>query len=208
MYLDALRVKIRDHGSIRNKAVHLALGITTEGTKELLGLWLCQTEGAKFWLQVLTELKNRGVQDILIASVDGLTGFPEAIATVFPETQIQRCIVHQIRNSLKFVSYKDRRQVARDLKPIYQAATASEAGLALEAFAQTRDDRYPMISRSWTEHWDELTAFMEYPPRDPQGHLLHQCRRVAQRQDATSNPSQRTFPDRAGRFEVSLPRGA
>jgi len=164
VYLDALQLKVRDQGSIRNKAVYLALGITLDGTKELLGLWLSGTEGAKFWLQVLTELKNRGVQDMLIVCVDGLTGFPEAIATVYPQTQVQRCIVHQVRNSLKFVRYRDRRQVAADLKTIYRAATLSEADSALEAFSTTWDQRYPMISRSWRDHWEELTGFLDYPP--------------------------------------------
>jgi putative transposase len=164
LYLDALQVKIRDQGSIRNKAVYLALGITLDGTKELLGLWLSQTEGAKFWLQVLTELKNRGVQDVLIACVDGLTGFPEAIATAYPQTQVQLCIVHQVRNSLKFVRYKDRRKVAADLKRIYQAGTLSEAESQLDSFAQTWDEPYPMIHRSWSEHWAELTGFLAYPP--------------------------------------------
>ena len=127
LYLDALQLKVRDQGSVRNKAVYLALGITLDGTKELLGLWLSPTEGAKFWLQVLTELKNRGVQGVPIACVDGLTGFPAAIATVSPQTQVQRCMVHQVRRSLQFVSYRDRRKVAAELKTIYQAAALSEA---------------------------------------------------------------------------------
>ena len=164
LYLDALQLKVRDQGSVRNKAVYLALGITLDGTKELLGLWLSPTEGAKFWLQVLTELKNRGVQDVLIACVDGLTGFPEAIATVYPQTQVQRCIVHQVRHSLKFVSYRDRRKVAADLKTIYRAATLDEAESQLETFADTWDQRYPMISRSWRQHWQELIGFLDYPP--------------------------------------------
>lgn len=163
LYLDALRVKVKDQGTIRNKAVHLALGITLSGEKELLGLWLSQQEGAKFWLQVLTELKNRGVQDLLIACVDGLSGFPEAIETVFPQTQVQLCIVHQVRNSLSYVSYKDRKPVAAELKKIYRADTLEEAEEHLVAFGETWDERYPMIRRSWDKHWEQLTPFFAYP---------------------------------------------
>lgn len=137
VYLDAIQVKVRDSGSIRNKAVYLALGINLDGAKELLGLWIAQTEGAKFWLGILTELKNRGVQDIFIACVDGLTGFPDALETAFHQTQVQLCIVHMVRNSLKFVSYKDRKQVAADLKAVYQSATLDEAEDQLKVFAQT-----------------------------------------------------------------------
>ena len=163
LYLDALRVKVKDQGTIRIKAVHLALGITLSGEKELLGLWLSQQEGAKFWLQVLTELKNRGVQDLLIACVDGLSGFPEAIETVFPQTQVQLCIVHQVRNSLSYVSYKDRKPVAAELKKIYRADTLEEAEEHLVAFGETWDERYPMIRRSWDKHWEQLTPFFAYP---------------------------------------------
>jgi len=147
-YLDAIRVKIRDNGSIRNKAVHLCLGVNMEGEKELLGLWIAQNEGAKFWLSVLTEFKNRGLQDIFIACVDGLTGFPEAIETVFPDTQVQLCIVHMVRNSLSFVTWKDKKDVVADLRPVYQAATTEEAEMHLEAFAQKWDEKYPSISKS------------------------------------------------------------
>ena len=164
LYLDALQVKVRDQGTIRNKAVYLALGITVGGTKELLGLWLSPTEGAKFWLQVLTELNNRGVQDLLIVCVDGLSGFPEAIETIYPQAQIQLCIVHQVRASLRYVSYKDRRAVAADLKKIYRAPTLDEAEQQLACFAQTWDQRYPVIHRAWTKNWDQLTPFFAYPP--------------------------------------------
>ena len=164
LYLDALQVKVRDQGTIRNKAIYLALGIGLSGTKELLGLWLSQTEGAKFWLQVLTELKNRGVQDLLITCVDGLTGFPEAIETVYPQAQVQLCIVHQVRHSLKYVSYKDRKPVAADLKKIYKAATVEEAETNLASFAETWDERYPIIHRSWASNWERLTPFFAYPP--------------------------------------------
>ena len=163
VYLDAIRVKIRDNGSIRNKAVHLCLGVNMEGEKELMGLWIAHNEGAKFWLSVLTELKNRGMQDMFIACVDGLTGFPEAIETVFPDTQVQLCIVHLVRNSLSFVTWKDRKPVVADLKPVYQAATAEEAEMRLEAFAQKWDEKYPSISKSWRENWVNIIPFFAYP---------------------------------------------
>jgi putative transposase len=163
VYLDAIRVKIRDNGSIYNKAIHLCLGVNMEGEKELLGLWIAQNEGAKFWLSVLTELKNRGLQDIFIACVDGLTGFPEAIETVFPDTQVQLCIVHMVRNSLSFVAWKDKKDVVADLKPVYQAVTAQEAETHLEAFAQKWDDKYPSISKSWHDNWVNIIPFFAYP---------------------------------------------
>ncbi|EPJ5825572.1 IS256 family transposase, partial [Pluralibacter gergoviae] len=144
-------------------SVFLALGINIEGQKELLGMWLAENEGAKFWLNVLTELKNRGLNDILIACVDGLKGFPDAINAVYPEARIQLCIVHMVRNSLRFVSWKDYKAVTRDLKAIYQAPT-EEAGLqALEVFASAWDSRYPQISRSWTANWLNLATFFGYP---------------------------------------------
>jgi putative transposase len=163
VYLDALVVKVRDNGHVRNKAVHLALGVTVEGHKELLGLWIAPTEGAKFWLQVLTELKNRGVQDIFIACVDGLKGFPEAIEATFPRTQVQLCIVHMVRNALRFVSWKERRAVAADLKKIYRAPTRAAAEQALLEFAETWDAKYPTISRSWSDNWERLTPFFAFP---------------------------------------------
>ena len=163
VYLDAIRVKIRDNGSIRNKAVHLCLGVNMEGEKELLGLWIAQNEGAKFWLSVLTELKNRGLQDIFIACVDGLTGFPEAIETVFPDTQVQLCIVHMVRNSLSFVTWKDKKNVVADLKSVYQAVTAKEAEVHLEAFSQKWDTKYPSISKSWRDNWVNIIPFFAYP---------------------------------------------
>ena len=164
LYLDALQVKVKDQGAIRNKAIYLALGVGLSGEKELLGLWVSQTEGAKFWLQVLTELRNRGVSDILIACVDGLTGFPEAIETAFPKTQVQLCIVHQVRNSLSYVSYKDRKAVAADLKKIYRSATLEEAEQHLATLGHSWNERYPTIHRSWDKHWEQLTAFFAYPP--------------------------------------------
>lgn len=164
MYLDAMVVKIRKGKQVINQSVHLALGVNLDGHKELLGLWLSENEGAKFWLGVLTELQNRGIKDILIACVDGLTGFPEAINTVFPKTDIQLCIIHMVRNSLKFVSYKDYKEVTTDLKTIYQSSTEEQGKLALQQFGERWNDQYPQISRSWLNHWENLNTFFDYPP--------------------------------------------
>ncbi len=164
VFFDALRVKIRDEGVVRNKAVYLALGVRTDGIKEVLGLWIEQNEGAKFWLLVMNELKNRGLDDILIAVVDGLKGFPETINTTFPETRVQTCIVHLLRHSLKFVGFKERKQVAAALKAIYQAPTAEAAEERLSEFESTWDDRYPAISRSWRRNWEHVIPFFDFPP--------------------------------------------
>ena len=164
VYLDALRVKSRVDGQIKNQAIYLAIGINMDGIKEVLGMWIAKTEGAKFWLSVITEIKNRGVQDIFIACVDGLKGFPEAIESVFPEAKIQLCIVHMVRNSLKYVPHKEKKKVAADLRQIYSATTIDEAYLALESFAETWDSKYPTISRSWLANWENLTPFFDYPP--------------------------------------------
>lgn len=162
---DAMRVKIRDEGIVQNKAVYLALGITTSGTKDVLGLWVEQTEGAKFWLRVMTELKARGVQDILIALIDGLTGFPDAILAVYPQTQIHTCVVHVVRRSLAFVSYKDRKRVAAQLREIYRAPTVAAAETALAAFAESAEGRqYPTIAPLWHRQWEYLTPAFAYPP--------------------------------------------
>jgi transposase-like protein len=163
VYLDCIVVKIRQDKRVINKAVYLALGVNMEGHKELLGLWLAENEGAKFWLNVLTELQNRGVRDILIACVDGLKGFPDAINTAYPETRIQLCIVHMVRNSMKYVPWKDYKHVAADLKRIYQSATEEEALLALDDFSETWDEKYPQISRSWRAHWHNLNTLFNYP---------------------------------------------
>ncbi|WP_237388135.1 IS256 family transposase [Xenorhabdus sp. Sc-CR9] len=163
VYLDCLVVKVRQDNQIINKSVFIALGINTEGHKELLGLWLAENEGAKFWLSVLTELYNRGLKDIFIACVDGLKGFPEAINTVYPQTRVQLCIVHMIRNNLCYVSWKDAKAVVKDLKQIYQAPTEEVAQQALKAFAEQWDERYPQISRSWRENWGNLSTFFAYP---------------------------------------------
>jgi putative transposase len=164
VYLDCIVVKVRHNKQVINKAIHLALGITLEGHKELLGMWIAENEGAKFWLSVLTELQNRGLQDILIACVDGLSGFPDAIQTVYPKAQIQLCIVHMVRNSLKYVAWKDYKAVTSDLKAIYQSATEQAALAELEAFATNWDAQYPMISKSWRNHWDNLNTLFNYPP--------------------------------------------
>lgn len=163
VYMDAIRVKARGNGHVVNKAVYLAIGINIEGAKEVLGMWVSENEGAKFWLQVVTELKNRGVQDIFIACVDGLKGFPEAIETVFPNTQVQLCIVHMVRNSLKYVSWKQRKEVAGDLKVIYQSATAEQAEMELTAFEAKWDKTHPTIGQSWRRNWLQVIPFFAYP---------------------------------------------
>ncbi|MVF14991.1 IS256 family transposase [Ketobacter sp. MCCC 1A13808] len=163
VYLDCIVLKIRQDKQVINKSLYLALGVNMEGHKELLGMWLSENEGAKFWLNVLTELQNRGVKDILIACVDGLKGFPDAINTAFPETQIQLCIVHMVRNSVKYVPWKDYKPVTADLKRIYQATTEEQALLALTEFSDKWDDKYPQISRSWQTHWDNINTLFAYP---------------------------------------------
>ncbi|MEO6390408.1 MAG: IS256 family transposase [Pyrinomonadaceae bacterium] len=164
VYLDAIQFKVRDNGQVRNKAVYLAIGITREGKKEVLGLWIAQTEGAKFWLQVVTELKNRGVKDIIIACVDGLKGFPEAIESVFPQTQVQLCIVHLVRHSLNYVGWKQRKEVAHDLRLIYSAPTEVAAEQQLAEFAEKWDSKFPMIARSWRNNWARVIPLFGYPP--------------------------------------------
>lgn len=164
LYFDALFVKSRQEGPVKNKAVYLALGINLEGEKELLGLWIAETEGSKFWHSVFNELKNRGVQDCFIACVDGLKGLPEAIEGVYPHTQVQLCIVHKLRNSFKYVPWKDRKAVAKDLRAVYAAATIEEAEQALENFSKLWDAKYPAISPSWRSDWDRLTVFFDYTP--------------------------------------------
>lgn len=163
LFLDALRVNSRQDGKNVNKALYVALAINWEGRKEVLGLWLADTEGAKFWMSVLTDIKNRGTEDILIACMDGLTGFPDAVKAVFPDTHIQHCIVHMIRNSTKFVSYKDLKAVCRDLKEVYSAINAESGHEALEEFGKKWNDKYPMIQASWERNWNNLTEFFNYP---------------------------------------------
>lgn len=164
IYFDCLFVKSRAEGAVKNKAVYLALGINMAGEKELLGLWIAESEGAKFWLSVFNELKTRGVEDCFIACVDGLKGLPEAIEAVYPQTQVQLCIVHQVRNSLKYVSWKDRKQVAADLRAIYTAPTVASAEQALSAFEEKWNATYPAIAPRWRANWTRLTPFFDYPP--------------------------------------------
>jgi putative transposase len=164
MYLDAIQFKVRDNGHVKNKAIYLAIGVTVEGYKEVLGLWIAQTEGAKFWLQVVTELKNRGVTDIFIACVDGLKGFPEAIESVFPQTEVQLCIVHLVRHSLNYVGWKQRKEVAADLKLIYTAATEAEGERQLADFSLKWDAKFPSIAKSWRSNWTRVIPFFVHPP--------------------------------------------
>ncbi len=164
VYMDAIQFKVRDNGHVKSKAIYLAIGVTLEGHKEVLGLWIAQTEGAKFWLQVVTELKNRGVTDIFIACVDGLKGFPEAIESVFPRTEVQLCIVHLVRHSLNYVGWKERKEVARDLKTIYTSATDVEAEQRLVEFSLKWDAKFPMISKSWRNNWTRVIPFFAHPP--------------------------------------------
>lgn len=164
IFFDAIRVKIRDEGFVRNKAVYIALGIQPDGTKEVLGIWIEQTEGAKFWMRVMTELKNRGVADILIAVVDGLKGFPDAITAVFPKTVVQTCVVHLIRQSMSFASWKDRKEVARALRAVYRAADETAAWDALNAFEEGEwGQKYPPVAQSWRRNWEHVIPFFAFP---------------------------------------------
>jgi putative transposase len=163
VYFDALVVKVREDRSVRSRACYLAVGVSVEGERDVLGIWWQETEGAKFWLAVLNDLHQRGVTDVLVACVDGLKGFPEAIEAVFPQAWVQTCIVHQIRNSMRYVAYKDRKAVARDLKPIYRAVNADAAEQALADFDKHWGERYPMIADSWRTHWPQITPFLALP---------------------------------------------
>ncbi|MGH3601356.1 MAG: IS256 family transposase [Pseudonocardiaceae bacterium] len=164
IFLDALVLKIRENGSVQRRACYLALGVTLEGDRDVLGLWFQDTEGAKFWMQVLSELKHRGVQDILICCVDGLKGFPEAIEAIFPKTTVQTCVVHLIRLSLKYVPRREKEQVARDLKPIYTAINADAAQQELERFDEKWGQRFPVITQAWLDAWEYVTPFLAFPP--------------------------------------------
>ena len=163
VFLDAIVIKGRTDGKVINKSVYTAIGINMQGNKEVLGLWISETEGAKFWLGIITELSNRGIKDILIACIDGLKGFPEAINSVFPQTRIQLCIVHMVRNSTKYVTWKERKIICADLKNIYGASTEREGLDALDVFAEKWDQKYPMISKSWKINWENLNEFFSYP---------------------------------------------
>jgi putative transposase len=163
LYLDALRVKIRDGGHVQNKAIYVAIAVNMAGHKEVLGLWASDNEGAKFWLQILTDIQNRGATDFFIACVDGLKGFPEAIESVYPRTEVQLCIVHLVRASLQYVNWKQRKEVAGDLRRIYQAGTATEAEMQRDEFGRKWDATYPMVSQIWRRHWDRIIPFFAYP---------------------------------------------
>ena len=163
IYLDCIVIKVHQDKRVIKKSVYLALGVNADGMKELLGLWISENEGAKFWLSVLTELQNRGVQDVFIACVDGLSGFPDAINTVFPKTKIQLCIVHMVRNSLKYVSYKDRKKLSADLRRIYSSVTVTEAENELNVFSEKWDTQYPSISKKWRRNWENLITIFDYP---------------------------------------------
>ena len=196
LFLDALHVKMRTSGHVESCAVYLALGINHDGTKELLGLWIGESEGAKFWLGVLTELRNRGLQDVLIASIDGLKGFPEAIEAVFPKTQVQLCIIHMVRNSLRFVSWRERRVLAAELRAIYTAPTEEAGWAALQAFRTTWDAKFPSIGRIWEQNWVHLSPFFAYP--DPIRKVMYttnaiesinaSIRKVTKKRGAFPNP--------------------
>lgn len=163
VFFDAIVVKGRTDGKVANKSVYLAIGINLEGKKEVLGMWISENEGAKFWMNIITELTNRGLKDILIACIDGLKGFPEAINTVFPETRIQLCIIHMVRNSVKYVSWKDRKDICSDLKKIYNSASEKIGMEALDLFSEKWDKKYPSISKSWRTNWNNLNEFFNYP---------------------------------------------
>lgn len=178
VYLDALHITIRDSGHVQTCAVYGALAVNLEGHKELLGLWIGESEGARFWLSILTELKNRGVEDILIAAVDGLKGFPDAIAAVYPKTQVQLCIVHMVRNSLRYVSWKHHKSLVRDLRKIYTAATREAAETQLESFAKEWDAITPLISKQWRANWANLSRVFRLPTRHPPGDLHDQRNRL------------------------------
>jgi len=176
VFLDCMVLKIREGGSVQRRACYLALGVAVDGDRDVLGMWFQETEGAKFWMQVLTDLKQRGVQDILICCVDGLKGFPEAIEAIFPKTVVQTCVVHLIRHSLKYVPRREREQVARDLKPIYTAADAADAAEAeLERFDEKWGQRFPVITQAWLNAWEYVTPFLAFPPGGSPSDLHHEC---------------------------------
>ena len=207
VFFDALRVKIRDEGLVRNKAVYVALGVTPEGTKDILGLWIETSEGAKFWLRVMNELKNRGVDDILIAVVDGLKGFPDAINAVFPQTIVQTCIVHLIRNSMDFASWKDRKAIAAELKTIYRAKDADAGREALEAFdAGPWGIKYPAIAQSWRRNWEQVIPFFAFPVAVRRIIYTTNAIESLEREAAPRRANARAFSNRRGRDEIAVSR--
>ena len=198
-------VKVREDRSVTNRACYLAVGVNLEGEREVLGIWWQETEGAKFWLAVLNDLHQRGVRDVLICCVDGLTGFPEAIEAVFPQAWVQTCIVHQIRASMRYVSFKDRKAVARDLRPIYTAANAEAAAAELERFDERWGERYPMIGESWRARWEQIIPFLALPGRPAPGRLHDQHDREPEPPDPQGDQDPRALPRRAGRHQADLP---
>ena len=191
IYLDALQIKIRDGGQVRNKAIYLVIGINLNGLKEVLGMWVAQTEGAKFWLQIVTELKNRGVQDIFIACVDGLKGFPEAIESIYPRTEVQLCIVHLVRNSLNYVGWKQKKEVAGDLKEIYRAASEDEARMRLDELGKKWDGKYPSISPDLAAKLESSDPVFRSSPRGQESNLYNQCNRVVKYEFAKGDEKSR-----------------
>jgi transposase-like protein len=195
IYMDAVFLKMRTEGHVRNVAVYTIIGISLDGYKESLGMWVCETESAKYWLSVLNELKNRGLEDVLIFSVDNLKGISEAIEAVFPQAEVQKCIIHQIRNSLRYVSWKERKAMAKDLRLIYKAATEEEGSAALEEFSERWDKRYPHVSASWKKNWNDIATFFKYPPEirtmiyttNPIESLHRQIKKVAKNKSSFPN---------------------
>lgn len=204
VYLDALVVKMREEGTVQNRAVYVAIGISMEGQKEVLGLWTSANEGAKFWLSVLNDLKTRGVEDIFIACVDGLKGFPQAIEASYPSTTVQLCIVHMVRASLRFVSWKDAKAVVADLKMIYRAVSREDAEQHLEVFAVRWDPKYRSISQLWRRHWEQIVPFFAFPGRDPKSHLHDQRRRVSEHDVAQSDQDPRLLSQRRGGDQAAV----
>ena len=207
VYLDALMVKVRDEGHVQNKAIYVVLGVNLEGQKEVLGLWVAQSEGAKFWLQVLTELRNRGVKDIFIACVDGLKGFPEAIEAVYPRTEVQLCIVHLVRASLNYVPWKLRKSAAADLQSIYRAATVAEAEQHLQEL-EAKWKAYPSVSQVWRTELGAHHAIFQLPAGHSQGDLYHQQRGVAEPVATQDHQDPRRISQRRGGIEVAVSRAA
>ena len=207
VFLDCMVLKIREGGSVQRRALYLALGVTLDGDRDVLGMWFQETEGAKFWMQVLTDLKTRGVRDILICCVDGLTGFPEAIEAIFPQTTVQTCIVHLIRSSLKYVPRREREQVARDLKPIYTAKDADQAQAELEAFDDKWGQRFPVITQAWLTPGTR-DPVPRVPPRGPPGDLHDERDRGTQPPAAQGDQDQGQLPERGRRPQARLPRPA
>ena len=206
LFLDAFVLKIRDGGSVQRRACYLALGVAMDGSRDVLGMWFEETEGAKFWMQILTELKHRGVKDILICCVDGLNGLPEAIEAVFPATTVQTCIVHLIRHSLKYVPRREFSDEARDLKPIYTAIDSDAAHQALEAFDEKWGQRFPVITQAWLDRWEYVTPFLAFSPEIRRVILHHQCHRSAQPPAPQSRQNQGPFPQRGRGPQAALPR--